>query len=201
MSKTTKPLGAVTGKSDAKPTTTRQVRARASMKVRIALIVLAVVLALGAGVGAVNWYALGTGNAAVSSLNASIRAYNADSPDLEALQISQQQTDAQFDAAQASSWLQLPQVRHEIDANAEVSRQLTLQIAKDLKATQDQQDPQAANVDKKSKSNNQQSDQQSSDSAKLNQLLQQNKQQHVSPSDAPTSSTGGTSGDKNVKPW
>ena len=99
--------------------------ARTPLGVRIVLIVGAVLLAVVAGVAAVNLSATATFNRATDSLNANIKAAQSETADADTLHAQQQQTDAQFEEAGRLRTLLLPQVRDAIDANASVSAQLT----------------------------------------------------------------------------
>ncbi|MBT1176604.1 DUF6466 family protein [Bifidobacterium callimiconis] len=172
----------------------------ASVPVRIAIVALAVVAVFAAGIMAANWSALATNNTAVNGLNATISAYNKDSPDLEKLRTAQLQTDAQFSDAQRLTVLQLPQVRATIAANAAESARLTKQIESDLKSEKNGSDSaQTANGQQGESSNNSGD---SSDTDKVNKLLEQNKQKIDLKNVPDTSSeTAGSDDNASAKPW
>lgn len=175
-------------------------RTIASVPVRIGIVVLAVIALATAGIMAANWSALATNNTAVSGLNATINAYNKDTPDLEKLRTAQLQTDAQFSDAQRLTVLQLPQVRKTIAANAAESARLTKQIESDLKKTENSSDSsQTANGQQGESANNSND---SSDTDKVNKLLEQNKQKIDLKNVPDTSSeTAGSDDDASAKPW
>ncbi|TPF97143.1 hypothetical protein EP30_04135 [Bifidobacterium sp. UTCIF-39] len=152
-----------------------------------------------AGVSAANWSALTTNNTAVNGLNATIAAYNRDSPDLEKLRTAQQQTDAQFADARRLDALQLPGVRETIASNAAESARLTKQIESDLKKSGGSDSAQTASGQQAGSSNNGDG---SSDTDKINKLLEQNKQK-IDMKNVPdtSSTTEGSNDDSSSKPW
>lgn len=174
-------------------------RAIMPVPVRIVLGVLAVIALAAAGVSAANWSALTTNNTAVNGLNATIAAYNRDSPDLEKLRTAQQQTDAQFADARRLDALQLPGVRETIAANAAESARLTKQIESDLKKNGGSDSAQTASGQQTGSSNNGDG---SSDTDKINKLLEQNKQK-IDMKNVPdtSSTTEGSNDDSSAKPW
>ncbi|OZG58357.1 cell surface protein [Bifidobacterium tissieri] len=174
-------------------------RAIMPVPVRIVLGVLAVIALAAAGVSAANWSALTTNNTAVNGLNATIAAYNRDSPDLEKLRTAQQQTDAQFADAQRLDALQLPGVRETIATNAAESARLTKQIESDLKKSSGSDSAQTASGQQAGSSNNGDG---SSDTDKINKLLEQNKQK-IDMKNVPdtSSTTEGSNDESSAKPW
>ncbi len=102
-----------------------ELRPRASLAVRITLVVLAVVALCMATVTGLNLIAATRFNQATAALNSNLTDASKDDTDLDALSAAQQQTDAQFQDAGAFGFLLLPQLRQSIETNAEISRQLS----------------------------------------------------------------------------
>ena len=102
-----------------------ELRPRASLAVRVTLVVLAVVALCMAAVSGLNLLAAARFNQATAALNSNLASASKDDTDLDALSAAQQQTDAQFQDAGAFGFLLLPQLRQSIETNAEVSRQLS----------------------------------------------------------------------------
>ena len=71
-------------------------KARASLPVRVALIIIAVALAAVAALAVVNLVAANQYNQATQSLIENIKTSQSQTPDLDKLNAQQQQTDAQF---------------------------------------------------------------------------------------------------------
>lgn len=106
--------------------------ARAALGVRVLLAVIAVVALGVAGIAGVNLVAVMRFNQATMTLNENLRNAERDDVDLDALGAGQQQVDAQFDDAQALSFLLIPQVREPISRNAEVSKKLTTRTTREI---------------------------------------------------------------------
>lgn len=128
-------------------------RARMSLGARIALAVAAAVLVLVAGILGVNLSAAVTFNQATTSLNANIKAAQDESTDMDTLNAQQQQTDAQFADANSMRTLLLPQIKDAIDANADVSAQLTKITLKKVEAQRNGTDEQNSNQQNMNTSN------------------------------------------------
>ena len=101
------------------------IRPRASLAVRITLVVLAVVALCMAAVTGWNLLAVTRFNQATAALNLNLASASKEDADLDALSAAQQQTDAQFQNAGTFGFLLPPQLRQSIETNAEVSRQLS----------------------------------------------------------------------------
>ncbi|PWG59823.1 DUF6466 family protein [Bifidobacterium catulorum] len=174
---------------------------RASRPVRGVMMAAAIMMAVAAIVGGVNWNALSANNAAVGSLNASIDAYAKDSPDLDALKTAQRQTDAQFRDAQALGVLQLPSVRSTIAANAAESARLSRQIDADLAKRTSSGDTSASDANAAEGGSQGGGSSNSSEAEKINRMLEQNKK--VEMKNVPDTSKTTTEGDENTspKPW
>lgn len=115
---------------------TTTVQARASLAVRIMMIVAAVMALAFAMLAGLNISASARFNQATASLNANLKQATNSSADLSALNASQQQTDAQFEDAARLDIALLPQLRQAIAANATVSAELTKRIGRELAAQQ-----------------------------------------------------------------
>ena len=105
-------------------------KARASLPVRVALIIIAVALAAVAALAVVNLVAANQYNQATQSLIENIKTSQSQTPDLDKLNAQQQQTDAQFRDAASAGALLLPQLREAIKHNSAVSEQLTKRTLK-----------------------------------------------------------------------
>ncbi|MBW3091567.1 cell surface protein [Bifidobacterium sp. 82T10] len=111
-------------------------RARAGLPVRIMLGALAALALAVTVLAAVNLRAVTAFNQATSSLHEHIAAARSDTPDWSKLSAVQEQTDAQFDEAEAADAVLLPGIRESIAANAAVSDQLTALVKQHLAAQQ-----------------------------------------------------------------
>lgn len=185
---------------------TTTVTRKMSLPVRITLIVLAVALALFAGLTATNLTAMHTFNAATDSLNADIAAAQDDTTDLNTLKAKQQQVDAQFAEAKALNPVLLPQLRNAINTNSEISEELT----KILLERSEQQNSSSSSSSSNSSDNNSDSNSQSSldglsdeQKQQVQDLLKSN-QTNTSDSDSDSDSSDtqnqNTSGNTS-KPW
>lgn len=185
-------------------------KARASLPVRVALIIIAVALVAVAALAVVNLVAANQYNQATQSLIENIKTSQSQTPDLDKLNAQQQQTDAQFRDAASAGALLLPQLREAIKYNSAVSEQLTKRTLKTIKATSDSQNSDA-NVQNESSQND--TDKQQSGGnlteeqrKKVEELLQQNTQS-TSPDSSDESSKGSAanqdsdSSSTQTKPW
>ncbi|MBT1172289.1 cell surface protein [Bifidobacterium sp. MA2] len=100
-------------------------KSRASLPVRVALIVLAVLALVAAGLAGANLVTVGRFNQATATLTRNIKAIAKEDADLSTLKASQQQTDAQFEDAAALRAVLLPSIRASLETNTEVSHRLT----------------------------------------------------------------------------
>lgn len=134
---------------EAAVTRQRPTTARARLGVRLALGAAAAAACACAALAAVNLNAVYTYNQATRMLGENIAAAGADTPDYARLRTLQEQTDAQFDQAGAMAPVLLPQVREAIDANAEISDQLTrltkLRLSEQQEGTGNAEQPQTPN--------------------------------------------------------
>ena len=111
----------------------RQTRgARAPLAVRVAMVVIAVVMAAAAAWAAINLYAAVSCNDAARTLEQNVSDASQDAADLEMLRIRQQQVDDQLDDMQLFSALLLPQIRHAVEGNLDTSRQLTQRTQEEI---------------------------------------------------------------------
>lgn len=108
------------------------VRARASLAVRVAMVVIAVAALAFAVLAGLNVASSARFNQATSSLNANLKLATKNDADLDALKASQQQTDAQFEDAARLDAVLLPQLRQTIESNTRVSAELTKRIEQEL---------------------------------------------------------------------
>ena len=114
-------------------------RTRASLTIRVGLVILAVLLAMVALLAVANLAANGNYNHATRSLQENIKTSKQDDVDWDKLRVRQQQTDAQFDDAGEMRALLLPRLRESIDHNSRVSDQLTKAIIEKAKTDKDDQ--------------------------------------------------------------
>lgn len=112
------------------------VQARASLAIRIVMIIIAVMALAFAVLAGLNISASARFNQATASLNSNLKQAARSDADLDALNASQQQTDAQFEDAARLNLVLLPQLREAISANAAVSSELTQRIKQELAAQQ-----------------------------------------------------------------
>lgn len=112
------------------------VQARASLAIRIIMIAIAVIALAFAVLTGLNISASARFNQATASLNSNLKQAARSDADLDALNASQQQTDAQFEDAARLNLALLPQLREAISANAAVSSKLTQRIKQELTAQQ-----------------------------------------------------------------
>ena len=94
------------------------VQARASLAIRIVMIAIAVIALAFAVLTGLNISASARFNQATASLNSNLKQAARSDADLDALNASQQQTDAQFEDAARLNLALLPQLREAISANA-----------------------------------------------------------------------------------
>ena len=106
--------------------------ARAPLAVRVAMVVIAVVMAAAAAWAAINLYAAVSCNDAARTLEQNVSDASQDAADLEMLRIRQQQVDDQLDDMQLFSALLLPQIRHAVEGNLNTSRQLTQRTQEEI---------------------------------------------------------------------
>lgn len=112
------------------------VKARASLAIRVIMAIVAVAALVFAVLAGLNISASTRFNQATASLNRNLKQATQDDADLDALNASQQQTDAQFEDAARLNIALLPQLRQAIAANATVSAELTKRIGQELAAQQ-----------------------------------------------------------------
>lgn len=112
------------------------VQARASLAIRIIMIAIAVIALAFAVLTGLNISASARFNQATASLNSNLKQAARSDADLDALNASQQQTDAQFEDTARLNLALLPQLREAISANAAVSSKLTQRIKQELAAQQ-----------------------------------------------------------------
>ena len=184
-------------------------QARASLSVRIILGVAAAVMLIVAALATVNLRATVVYNQATQTLTADLKAMERDNPDLNALNLKQQQTDAQFKDAASLSSLLLPDIKSSIEHNTAVSQALSEQIKAAL--NRQQNGGSGSNATPKSGSSSSPSTPSGTDTGgltkeqrqKIEQLLQGNQQQSSSDSSSSSSSsTSKPSGEStNTKPW
>ncbi len=110
------------------------VKARASLAIRVIMAVIAVAALAFAVLAGLNISASARFNQATTSLNRNLKQASQDDADLDALNASQQQTDAQFEDVARLNIALLPQLRQAIAANATVSAELTKRIGQELAA-------------------------------------------------------------------
>lgn len=106
--------------------------ARAPLAVRVAMVVIAVVMAAAAAWAAINLYAAVFCNDAARTLEQNVSDASQDAADLEMLRIRQQQVDDQLDDVNMFSALLLPQIRHAVEGNLNTSRQLTQRTQEEI---------------------------------------------------------------------
>lgn len=106
--------------------------ARAPMRVRVLLTVLAVLSLCVAGVAGVNLVAVMRYNQATATLNANLKTAGKSDADLDALNAGQQQADAQFADAGVLDFLLVPSLKQSIRQNQQVSKQLTNRTTKEI---------------------------------------------------------------------
>ena len=106
--------------------------ARAPLAVRVAMVVIAVVMAAATAWAAINLYAAVSCNDAARTLEQNVSDASQDAADLEMLRIRQQQVDDQLDDMQLFSALLLPQIRHAVEGNLNTSRQLTQRTQEEI---------------------------------------------------------------------
>lgn len=187
---------------------TAKPRHRASLGVRIVLIVAATIVFLGLALTLVNIRAAGTYNQATQSLQSNIKAASKDDADLNELKAAQQQTDAQFSDAEAFSHALLPGVSYAVKSNAATSRKLTAMIDAALKAQNGSSgstsSSNASGASSSSASSTPESSLNAEQRKKVAELLKQNQtlQQSNSSSSASTSSgTPSSSSSSTTKAW
>ena len=183
-------------------------RARSPLAVRIILAVVAMLLIAAAGLGSVNLYASSVYDQATESLNTNLATYEQEDADLDALALSQRQTDALFADATEMNTVLLPHLRDAIEHNAAISKALSDQIAADLDQAQRQASgsPEAVESEGGENSTNNGSSDNSGSSGsltdeqrkKIEELLESNQRQT-----SPTPSPDSTNDDENNvnKPW
>lgn len=183
------------------------------MRRRIVAIVLAVALALACAWTGINVLAVRAYDAATASLARNLEAAAKDDADLDRLSAAQQQTDAQFADAGMLRAVLLPSVGGPIDANTEVSRQLTAMIAAALAAqkgdAEDGKGQSGSGQDGSGQGNGQDGQQQSErglseeQQQKVDELIRQNQQlQSAAPTPSASSTTSSAPGEQSTaKPW
>ena len=181
--------------------------ARAALGVRVLLAVIAVVALGVAGIAGVNLVAVMRFNQATVALNENLKNAERDDVDLDALGAGQQQVDAQFDDAQALSFLLIPQVKEPISRNAEVSKKLTTRttqkIAEQKGQTTTDADQQAAEAGTGSGSSGKGGGLTAKQKQQVEELLKANQQS--TPSQSTTKQEDATKQDQSstqsTKPW
>ena len=182
-------------------------RARAPLAVRIVLAVLAAILLMVAALATVNLRATSVYNRATQSLTANLKAMNSDNPDLNALNLKQQQADAQFKDAGSMSALLLPDIASSIDHNTAVSHALSKQIQEALNRQQNTGSGSSTTPNPgSSSSSGTPSDTDTGgftkeQREKLEQLLKANQQQSSSDSSSSSSTSKPSEDSSNTKPW
>lgn len=178
------------------------------MRRRIIAIVLAVALALACAWTGINVLAVRSYDAATVSLARNLEAATKDDADLDRLSAAQQQTDAQFADAGMLRVVLLPSIGGPIDANTEVSRQLTAMIAAALAAQRgDSEDGTGQNGSGQGNGQNgqQQNERGLSEEQqqKVDELIRQNQQlQAASPTPSASGTTSSAPGEQSTaKPW
>lgn len=184
--------------------------ARAPLAVRLIMAAFAALLIVAASLAAINLSAAAKFNQATQSLNANIQAAQDESTDVDTLNASQQQTDAQFAEAGSMRAVLLPQIRNAIDANAQLSQELTritLERAEKLhnggtdNQTQTGQESGQSSADKSTGGLSEEQRQQ------VEELMQANQPSTGSGSDSTTEQnnqseqSGTTSSNGEAKPW
>ncbi|NMM93648.1 DUF6466 family protein [Bifidobacterium oedipodis] len=183
--------------------------ARAPLAVRLIIAALAALLIVVASLAAINLSAAAKFNQATQSLNANIQAAQDESTDVDTLNASQQQTDAQFAEAGSMRAVLLPQIRDAIDANAQLSQELTritLERAEQLHngGTDGQTQSGQSGQSSDNKSTGGLSEEQRQ---QVEELMQANKPSTSSDNDGTTSrnnqdqQSGTTSSNGEAKPW
>ena len=164
-------------------------RARAPLAVRIVLAVVAVLLIAAAGLGGVNLYASSVYDQATESLNTNLGTYEQEDADLDALALSQRQTDALFADATAMNTVLLPHLRDAIEHNAAISKALSDQIAADLDQAQQQASgsPDAVESENGENSTNGSSGSLTDEQRKKIEELLESNQRQTSPTPSPDS--------------
>ncbi|WP_418968829.1 DUF6466 family protein [Alloscardovia omnicolens] len=112
---------------------------RSSLLVRIAWIIGICLALAGAGVCGVNLVMANLYNTATEQLHTAIADYSTSNPDLEALAISQAQTDSLFTDASSLAWLQIPGLNNNLAHNQRLSAKLTQQIQDDLRKKEEKE--------------------------------------------------------------
>ena len=162
-------------------------RARASLTIRIGLVVLATLLGAVALLSVVNLAANGNYNHATRSLQENIKTSKQDNVDWDKLRVRQQQTDAQFDDAGEMRALLLPRLRESIDHNSRISNQFTKSIIEKTKTDKDDQSNSDTDADaRRTDGSESKKDTKLTDAQreKVDELLKQNAQSTQSDSDA-----------------
>lgn len=187
---------------------TTTVQARASLAVRIMMIVAAIMALAFAMLAGLNISASARFNQATASLNANLKQATNSSADLSALNASQQQTDAQFEDAARLGFALLPQLREAISANAAVSSELTQRIEQELAA---QQGGNSANSDSgttgveggtaKDSTTNDSSGLTDEQKKQVEELLKANQQSTDTNPSTNTQTDKGTKKQQTAKPW
>ena len=186
-------------------------KSRAPLGVRIALIAAVVVFAAVACAAAVNLAAVSTFNAATRNLNTNIETAKGDAVDYDKLDALQEQTDAQFDEADAMRPLLLGQIRDAIDANRQTSHALTAYVREQLEQQRsgtgdnasDSTDQNNSSDDKQGGGLTEEQRQQVEDLLKSNQQSTppQNSDSSDSSDSSDTQQEGQTGGTQAPKPW
>ena len=178
-------------------------QARAPLAMRIILALVAVVLIAGASLGCVNLYAGSVYDDATALLNINLAAFEQDDADLDALAMSQRQTDAQFEEASGMGMFLLPRLRDSIEHNAAISRSLSEQIADTLAQQHGETDgsvePELSEGGENGTNGTVGSDGLTDEQRKkVKELLDSNQQQN---STTPSPGTTPNDDDANGKPW
>lgn len=197
---------AVSLESQAHAAPTHTVQARASLAVRIVMIVIAAVALVFAILASLNLSASARFNQATSSLSRNLKQASRSDADLDTLNASQQQVDAQFqDAARFDSVL-LPQLREAIGSNAATSSELTKRIERELaaqKGTDSDSSSDSGNVEggtAKGSKNSGSSGLTDEQKKQVEELLKAN-QQSTGTNNSNTQTDKGSKKQQGAKPW
>jgi hypothetical protein len=173
---------------------------------RMILIALAAALVAAACVCTANIMAISTYNQATSQLNIGIHKANQPNPDLNALQVLQSQTDAQFSQAGSLGFLLLPKVKQAISTNQRISRTLTRHTHQEIITEQKKAASHTSSGNPSSASSGSTGGLTESQRKQVEDMLKANQQSSDSPSSSSSSSPSSssshnTTSDGSAKPW
>ena len=190
-------------------TRSRTAISKARHVTRAALAITAAALLAGAGLAGLNLSVMRTVGQASATLEHNLGQAARKDADLDKLKASQEQTDAQFADAEATSRLQLPQLRRSAEANARTSRALSDVIDKALREQEDGEGASRATGGRQDSSSDSHTDSAGgSGNGKDDSGLSEEQRQQVekllqsnSPSSKPSPTTQPSTGDSTNKPW